>query len=85
MCHTFWMETAIRRHDEIFEEEIESRGDVIIKKIGDALMAVFPEPTHVVRGCVGSAVPSPYRALGGPRSRLRVRMWIDTRSRWPGK
>ena len=59
------METAIRRHDEIFEEEIESRGGVIIKKMGDGLMAVFPDPTDAVRVAVES------------QRRLRTEPWED--------
>jgi adenylate cyclase len=59
------MESAIRRHDEIFEEEIESRGGVIIKKMGDGLMAVFPDPTDAVRAAVES------------QRRLRTEPWED--------
>ncbi len=77
------MEAAIRRHDEILEKAIESHAGIVIKKLGDGLMAVFADPVSAVAAATDAQLAFGEEGWDEPVRDFAVRMGIHTGSAEP--
>ena len=76
-AHPDAMQVALARHDEILRSNVEGRGGVVIKTMGDGFHAAFATAADAIRAAVDAQ-----RALGeetwGEPGELRARMGIHT-------
>ena len=71
------MESAVRQHDAIMRDAIESNGGAVFKTIGDAFCAVFARPDEAVSAALAAQqrlAGEDFSAVGG----IRVRMALHT-------
>ncbi|HUX38599.1 MAG TPA: adenylate/guanylate cyclase domain-containing protein [Rectinemataceae bacterium] len=66
------MSGALRRHDEILREGIESRGGLVFKTVGDAFCAAFSDPVQALRAAVAIQLAIASEKWGLPGVAVRM-------------